>query len=430
MHPTRGTGRGYREYLLLTEGCRPMPKWLPYAKTLTRPHRQLTLFLHSMKRIVIFQTELLSVSQTFVQQQALGLKRWSPLMIGYRFETPSLSPNGLPIELIPGGIRRIGWFAARCRFWLGLADPAAVRLFRSSGASLVHVHFATDATEIWPSVKAAGLPMLITLHGYDVNVHREWWESGHAGMRWRTYPRRLVALSTEPNVHFLAVSKAIRDRAIEFGLPNDKISVSYIGINADFFRPDGVPIKMRPKRILFVGRLVPKKAPLLLVRVFADVLKKVPDAELIMVGEGPLRGAAEKLAMRLHAPIVFVGSQTSFEVLAHLREARVLCLPSVTAANGDAEGFGLVLLEAQAAGVPVVSSALGGSTEGLIDGVTGYRCSEGDRAMLAERLVSILVNDALAENMSTQGISFVKDRFSLKKLTSDLESHYDRVSGG
>src|SRR5690606_12677303 len=128
-------------------------------------------------------------------------------------------------------------------------------------ADLVHAHFGIDATDIWPSVKKAGLPMLVTLHGYDINIDREWWEDGHEGLRRRVYPQRLLTMAKDPKVHFIAVSQAIKKRAIEFGITPEKITVSYIGVDTDRFKPAGLPLSERKRRVLFVGRMVEKKAP-------------------------------------------------------------------------------------------------------------------------------------------------------------------------
>ena len=117
--------------------------------------------------------------------------------------------------------------------------------------------------------------------------------------------------------------------------------------------------------------MVEKKGANILIEAFARVRKQIENAELVMVGDGPLLAEFKQLAQQLRVPVTFTGTLSSDQVKQQIDEARVFCLPSVTATNGDAEGFGLVLLEAQACGVPVVTSARGGATEGIKDGVTG-----------------------------------------------------------
>ena len=172
--------------------------------------------------------------------------------------------------------------------------------------------------------------------------------------------------------------------------------------------------------------MVEKKAPLLMVRTFAEVRKRLPDAELVMIGEGPLLNDAKELAGALTVPVEFLGARNPEEVLAELHQARVFCLPSVTASNGDAEGFGIVLLEAQACGVPVVTSARGGATEGIIDGRTGYRFPEGDEGELANLLYRALADERANAAMGAEASEFVRRSFDIRVCTRKLEEIYDR----
>jgi len=380
-----------------------------------------------VKKVAIFRSELLPVSETFIRDQASALAGWHPQLVGRREIPGGLPTPGIPREIVP---ETAGPIMGALRFWLWQPDPAMVAWLRARMFDLVHVHFGTDATDIWPSIKAAGLPMLVTLHGYDINTHRSWWEAGHGGRRRRVYPRRLLALGREPAVRFLAVSQAIKRRAIAYGLPEDKISISYIGVDTQRFAHAGVPLARRAKRILFVGRMVEKKAPLLMVRAFAAVRSEIPDAELVMVGDGPLRAAAQDLARELGVTVTFLGAQSWEAVREQLHEAKVFCLPSVTAANGDAEGLPLVVLEAQASGVPVITSARGGAEEGIVDGETGRACGEGALDELVAALCTFLCDDEMAARASQAATRFVRAAFDLRNCSRALEHLYESRSSG
>ncbi len=93
----------------------------------------------------------------------------------------------------------------------------------------------------------------------------------------------------------------------------------------------------------------------------------------------------------------------------------MLCLPSITASNGNFESFGMVLLEAQACGVPVVTSALGGM-ECLANGVTGFTFAEKDVKALVRRLCDILGNKELASRMSEKGPGYVQEHFDITRM--------------
>jgi glycosyltransferase involved in cell wall biosynthesis len=383
--------------------------------------------MSSQKTVLVYRNELLPISETFIKEQALALRQWRPVLVGRRLL------HQLPLEdldvRIAGPERstlatRLLW---KCRRALGVVPSKVLKKLKAENPLLVHAHFGIDALDAWPIARALKLPMLVTLHGYDINTHREWWEAGHGGVRMRFYPRRLLQLARRPQVSFIAVSEGLRQRAVEFGIPAEKIAVSYIGIDVAKFNVGKVPIVERSPRILFVGRLVEKKGCQYLIEAMSMVHKEVPSSQLIVVGDGPLRHHLERLAAKNGTRITFRGAQSSAEVKRELDASRVLCLPSITADNGDAEGFGLVLLEAQASGVPVVTSALGGATEGIREGVTGYSFAERDVEALARILSKLLTNDTILVQISKHGPSYVTAEFALARCTDRLESLYDAI---
>jgi glycosyltransferase involved in cell wall biosynthesis len=377
------------------------------------------------KTVLVYRNELLPHSETFIKEQILALEGWRAVFVGRRLL------NQLPLENLDVRIvgpkrltfhNRLLWKASKI---LGVVPTHVKRALRSERASLIHAHFGPDALDAWPLARALKLPMLVTLHGYDINNYREWWEAGNAGTLMRFYPRRLLRLARQPHVGFIAVSESIRRRAIEFGIPAEKIAVNYIGIDTSKFVPGAIPIEKRQPRVLFVGRLVEKKGCQYLIEAMSTVQKNVHGARMIVVGDGPLRQTLERLARELGVHAEFRGAQSGAEVKRELDAARLLCLPSVTAENGDAEGFGLVLLEAQASGVPVVTSARGGATEGIHDGVTGFSFAEGNVRMLAERLTGLLKEDNILMQMAERGPRYVSTEFNLTSCTRRLEVLYD-----
>jgi glycosyltransferase involved in cell wall biosynthesis len=383
---------------------------------------------HSMKKVIVFRNDLLPISETFIKEQILALTDWKPVLTGYRIVENGLALEGLDIRLLPGTGGKLQRLYLRFCQWLGLAHGPSVRTLRKLNADLVHIHFGTDAVDIWPSLRRLKLPVVVTLHGYDINTYPQWWQAGYGGWRRRFYPRRLLKLAQDPNVRFIAVSGAMRARAIEYGIPAYKIAVRYIGIDAHLFQPELPSIVQRPNRILFVGRLVEKKGVPYLIRAFARLRDQVPDAELTIVGDGPMRSELEMLSAELDVPTVFSGALSDVAVRNEMKLARILCLPSIRAVNGDAEGFGMVLLEAQAAGIPVVTSAFGGAQEGISDRVTGFGFTERDEVALCNYLRLLLSDSTILKSMSDAAPEFVRLNFDLGKLTKKLETYYDNVS--
>lgn len=375
-----------------------------------------------MKRVAIFRSDLLKVSETFIYEQARALTSWQPILLGFRDVPGGLQVPDVSRAIVPGGNKLF----RTLRFWLGRPVPALVMLLKEQKVDLVHVHFGTDATDIWPSVRLLRLPMVVTLHGYDINIHRDWWEAGREGIRRRVYPARLLQMARDPKVSFIAVSKAIKSRAIEYGIPEGKITVAYIGVDVGRFKSGPIRLSQRPKRILFVGRMVEKKAPLLMVAAFAEVSKEIPSAELVMVGDGPLKAAAESVARDLQVSVNFLGALSPDQVLQQMHEARILCLPSTKAHKGDAEGLPISILEAQACGIPVVTTMHSGNIEALKPDISGYIVPENDMHSLAKVIAKILEDDNLLTSMGEAAIEFVHETFNIRTKILEVESIYEK----
>jgi glycosyltransferase involved in cell wall biosynthesis len=381
-----------------------------------------------MPTVLVYRRILLPLSETFIKDQLIALRRWRGVLVGLH-RLRELPLDGIDVRTLRADHRtffeRLRWKLSK---WIGTVPQPVIERLKKEGAALLHVHFGVDAIEAWPIAKALNLPMLVTLWGYDINIDRGWWEAGHGGRNMRSFPTRLLKIARQPRVRFIAISDAIRQRAISYGIPEEKIWLCHTGIDCAKFAPSGLPIVERERRVLFVARLVEKKGCEYLIRAFAKVQKKVLDASLIIVGDGDLRDELQQLARELEVNAQFRGALSSVEVVRDLQMTRVFCLPSVRAANGDAEGFGIVLLEAEASGVPVVTSAIGGATEGIDHGVTGFAFAERDVDTLAARLTTLLTDDALAISMAHAGPRFVSDRFDLYRCTERLESLYDIAS--
>lgn len=383
-----------------------------------------------MNKVLVCRAGLLPYSETFIREQLMAYSRWQPILVGTHRVEPGLPIDGLQVRLLHNATPTLrSRLFKRVLRELHLAPPGGLRRLREENAALVHVHFGTDAVDYWPLLKRLNLPVMVTLHGFDINIHKEEWQRDRSSLASRRYPARLVAMSREPGVHFVAVSEAIRRRAIDYGIAPNAITVRYIGIDRRRFAFSGVPLTSRPRRILYVGRLVEKKGGELLIRAFARVRAQLPDAELVMAGDGPLESRFRAAAAQAGVAVQFLGSVSSDEVKRQIDSARVFCLPSITAANGDAEGLPISILEAQACGVPVVTSARGGVTEGIIPGVTGFGFAEGDVAALGERLLQLLRDDALAMSMSAAAPGFIAEKFDIAHCTRALEDLYDAQRG-
>lgn len=365
--------------------------------------------------VLIFRKELLPWSETFIAAQGGALQRYRPVFVGYRLvqagpdylaghERVLLADHTFSEGLGKAAIKALRRTPPRWRRALAAHRPA-----------LLHAHFGTNALDAIPIARALGVPLVVTYHGMDIATRPR-----NALDRWR---RQRVFRAAH---RVIAVSEFIAARLQEAGCPEDRIIVHHIGVDTRRFTP-GDPAQRANAQILFVGRLVAKKGLTHLLRAMPRVQQAVPEAELVVVGDGPLCPRHEAEAARLGARCRFVGVQTPDEVRAWMQRSAVLCAPSVVTPTGNAEGLPITILEAQAAGLPVVAFPSGGSAEGIIDGETGWIVPPGDEATLAERLVALLTDDELRARFSTVARAHAVERFDLRRQTALLEEIYDDV---
>jgi colanic acid/amylovoran biosynthesis glycosyltransferase len=371
-----------------------------------------------MKSILIFRQTLLPVSETFICAQAAALCSFRPQYVGLLPATQSLP---LPPDAILMARTRslISHGRTKLYSWSGIA-PVFHQRVRLTTPVLAHAHFGPDGAAALPLAAALQIPLVVTLHGYDATMRDESLRTTLAG---KLYLRRRSWLWERASL-FLCVSEFIRQKALEAGFPQDKLRVHYIGIDRRIFTPAEAPAG---KLVLFVGRLVAKKGCIHLIRAMRSVQDSVPSARLVVLGDGPLRASLEKSAQDLKLRCEFLGSQLSSVVVESIRRASLLCVPSMTAPDGDSEGLGMVLLEAQAMGRPVVGFRTGGIPEAIRDGVTGLLAAGGDEESLARHILRYLQDEAFWHNSSALGVKWTAKRFDLDRQTRELEVIYEQL---
>jgi glycosyltransferase involved in cell wall biosynthesis len=374
------------------------------------------------RNILLFKDVLLGPSETFILEQAEALSRFRAFYVGAR-RVPGIDLPADRSFFINDGGRR-----GRCRELLFkafdfLSAGQLARLARVEPA-LVHAHFGPAGVLALSLAGPLGLPLLVTFHGFDAT-----WKDRLVPRSCYTHRKYLARRSELMRrcSRILAVSEFIRGKVIEQGAPPDKVTVHYIGVDTDKFRPP--PAAGRPPVVLFVGRLVEKKGCEYLIRAMPEVQRAVPGAELVIIGDGPLRAELEADARRRLARCRFLGAQPAQVVRDWLDRARVFSVPSITAESGDAEGFGIVFAEAQAMGVPVVSFRSGGIPEAVADGETGLLFEEKDSGGLAAGIGRLLADPGLWARMSEAGRARVVEKFDLKKQTRALEDIYGELAG-
>jgi glycosyltransferase involved in cell wall biosynthesis len=364
---------------------------------------------------IIFRSAVFNASERFIQDQAAALTRWRPLVVGLERKGEIVPRLRDAIVAESAGERLV--FRLRGR---GGRIEAKVRGARPR---LIHAHFGTDGLLVLPLARALGVPLITSLRGYDVTrSDRALLTSGRLSwIRYALVQKRLQRSGTL----FLAVSNALREQAIARGYPETRTLTHFNGVDLERFRPNET--STASGLILHVGRLVEKKGTKVLLEALR--MNALTGARLVIIGDGPLRGALERQARGLGDRVRFLGALPSDEIANWMRRASVLAAPSVTAPDGDAEGLPNVVVEAAASGLPVVGTMHSGIPEAIEDAVTGFLVPEGDAEALGLRLADILGSEQLRRDLGAAARRLAERKFDRQMLTKRLEAIYDEVAG-
>lgn len=360
---------------------------------------------------MVFTETALALSETFIAAHCRSLERYRYTLVAIEKSGDSHADIARTILVGPGMSAR--W--ERLLFRLGI-NRKMDTLISKLQPDIIHAHYMMGGAFMLPYARRHNIPLVVTGHGYDVTRRLD--PASSYGILYAFWRR--VLIKSESIV--LPVSDYLRGKLIAQGFREQKTRVHYLGIEVQD-RPQA-DVSLSPPRIVYAGRLVEKKGLDKVIEAFAIVRQTLPSAQLHVAGDGPLRGFVEKAAHRIGG-ITYHGAMSNKDVLALMATARVFTMPSREAANGDSEGFGLVLIEAQSMGIPVVSSNETGTAEALIDGTTGFAVDPRDSKRLAAAYLRLLLDSQLAGSMGQAAYSYVREHFDIRNQTARLEAIYE-----
>jgi glycosyltransferase involved in cell wall biosynthesis len=287
------------------------------------------------------------------------------------------------------------------------------RLIREERFDLVHAHIYASASAAAIAVLGTGVPLVVTEHTEAL------WQ----GRRERWASRRVYRRAE----HIIAVSSAIRQRLIERdAVPPERITVIHNAvIPAPDTSPSALPGELREGPLVgVVARLQPEKGVANFLRAAARVCTAVPDARFLVAGDGPLREELLALAGRLGVGerVRFLGYRADARALVGLLD--VLVVPSLT------EGTPLIVLEAMAAGIPVVASAVGGIPDQIRHNEEGLLVPAGDPAALADALLELLQDPDRARSLGEAALRRADSEFNHATMVRRIEAVYRAALGG
>ena len=288
------------------------------------------------------------------------------------------------------------------------------RLAKEERFDLVHAHVYASAAAAAIATVGTGVPLVVTEHTEAI------WRGRRARLVTRWFCRRASRV--------IAVSDAVKRRLVkQDDVPPEKIAVIPNAVPAIPDSESGTPPlrdELRDRPLVGVlARLQPEKGVATFLKAGAHVAKVVPQACFIVVGDGPLRTELEVLVRRLcmEQNVRFLGFRSDPRALIELLE--VLVVPSLT------EGAPLVVLEAMAAGVPIVASAVGGIPDQIRHEGEGLLVPPGDPAALGDAVLKLLSNPGLARRMGASVCRKATTVFSHAKMVARTENVYRAALG-
>lgn len=410
-------------------------------------------------RIGFFLSAFPTVSETFVLAQIAGLVRR-----GHDVHIFARGPERNPLPWVHGDVAelqllrrtyypeppapdsyllRAAGGAARATRWIGRAPAAvwdafnplrhgweALSLHRAykrlprwgvpCDFDVIHCHFGPNGLRAVRRRAVGTLrgPIVTSFHGYDANqlprqhglqMYEELFRSGE----------------------LLTVGSAfMRERLLSLGAPAERIEYLPMGVDLTRFRFEvRRPSADGTLRILTIARLVEVKGLEYALHAIALVKEQIPGVRYRIVGDGPLRAALEARAaeLGLSGIVEFRGAVPHEEAARLYQEAQLFLLPSIVTASGEEENQPVVLAEAQACGLPVIATGIGGIPESIRDGVSGILVQPRDPEGLAAAIRWLAAQPEAWSTMGRAGREHVEQGYDLNRLNDRLVEIYHAV---
>lgn len=294
--------------------------------------------------------------------------------------------------------------------WLSIARRAR-QLLQSGQFDQIHCGQTVETAPVgaWLA-RRFGLPLVMHTFAEDVTTY----------LRHPFYlPMMRYALRHASVV--TSISQFTVEHLRKLGVPPERIVLLYPGLDPERWVSRGGERGIRARFglegrpvVITVSRLIPRKGQDMVLRALPEVLKVVPDLVYLIVGGGPeeprLRRLATELALDRH--VRFVGSIPNHEAPDYYYASDVFAMPNREMPNGDIEGFGLVFLEANMCGLPVIGGRSGGAVDAIEHERTGYLVDPISPGEISRRLIDLLSDPGLRQRMGDAGRRRVEEQFT------------------
>ena len=223
------------------------------------------------------------------------------------------------------------------------------------------------------------------------------------------------------------LSNDMKNDLVNLGCPENKIIIHHLGINLKKFSySERYKGSIEKIHFLSVGRFVEKKGIMYTIKAFYYLQLEYNNIDLSIIGDGEMRHEIETLIhnLKIQDKVILLGSHSLGEVINEMHRSHIFVLPSITAKSGDKEGTPTVLMEAQATGIPVISTYHAGIPEVVINEKTGYLVEERDSCSLYKIMKYLVEQPGLWNKLGKNGRNHVKEKYNISNQVDKLEIIY------
>jgi colanic acid/amylovoran biosynthesis glycosyltransferase len=362
-------------------------------------------------KIAMVSPSLNAYSETFIQAQKDGIK--AKIFYYYGGSLPTHLENFGNLLTIKAFI----FFKIKRKLKLTNLKPeelAFIKSLKKNKIQLVFAQYGSVGHRLVSICKYLNIPLITHFHGYDASVYSVI-ENCKNYSDVFNYSKFIIAVST-----------SMKKRLRELGCPEEKLIYNTYG-------PDIIFSNLNPKFtediFIGIGRFVEKKAPYYTILAFNKVLQKFPAAKLVIGGDGNLLEVCKNLVhyLKIESNVILPGVLSKDEFANYLENGIAFVQHSVTALNGDQEGTPVAVLEASAAGLPVIATFHAGISDVIINGETGLLVDEHDVEGMADKMISLLENNTLARTLGKNGKERIKNNFSQIRHLDVINSLIDKA---
>jgi colanic acid/amylovoran biosynthesis glycosyltransferase len=380
-----------------------------------------------------FRRILFKPTETFLYNYMTAFRHIVPICFTFQRENADLFPFQHPIvELYEWdawnkGLRRVRQRVRRQVLRddtdLSYNLSKTFKAIQKYNVQVIHAHFGYTGCRVLPVKHKTGLPLVTTFYGEDISALPRC-------ERWR---RAYAQLFAEGDL-FLVEGPYMQKRLCEIGCPSEKASIQRIAVQMDRY-----PFRHRlPKgkgetvRIFFCGSFREKKGLVYALDAVRRVHERFSNLEFRIIGDGELRPQVEQAVDRfqMHSYTTLLGFQSHQRMIEEMNAADIFIHPSVTAENGDSEGGApTTILEAQACGLPVVSTTHADIPNVVTPGESALLAPERDAETLSDHLCTLLSEPECWGKMGMSGRAFVETNHNIDTEVKSLEDKYHTLAG-